>query len=78
MCRGVENHSRVAECTRLILSVGCAWGSQGMLDLEAKEHGSTQGFRVVRAERNTLRPLCDVLPELVCKLGEELCLSLHV
>ena len=29
-------------------------------------------------ERNTLRPLCDVLPELVCKLGEELCLSLHV
>ena len=25
-------------------------------------------------ERNTLRPLCDVLPELVCKLGEELCL----
>ena len=29
-------------------------------------------------ERNTLRPLCDVLTELVCKLGEELCLSLHV
>ena len=25
-CRGVENHSQVAECTRLILSVGCAWG----------------------------------------------------
>ena len=34
-CHGVENHSRVAECTRLILSVGCAWGSQGMLYLEA-------------------------------------------
>ena len=29
-------------------------------------------------KRNTLRPLCDVLPELVCKLGEDLCLSLHV
>ena len=29
-------------------------------------------------ERNTLRPLCVVLLELVCKLGEELCLSLHV
>jgi len=27
-------------------------------------------------ERNTLRPLCDVLPDLVCKLGEEQCLSL--
>ena len=50
-----------------------------MLDLEALEHGSTQGFRVVRAAgANTLRPLCVVLLELVCKLGEELCLSLHV
>ena len=29
-------------------------------------------------ERNTLRPLCGVLFELVCKLGEELCQSLHV
>ena len=29
-------------------------------------------------ERNTLRPLCDVLPELVCKLGEEICMSLDV
>ena len=29
-------------------------------------------------ERNTLRPLCDVLPGLVCKLGEELWLSLHM
>ena len=26
-------------------------------------------------ERNTLRPLCDVLAELVCKLGEELSVS---
>jgi len=23
-CRGVQTHSRVADCTRLILSVGCA------------------------------------------------------
>ena len=29
-------------------------------------------------EHNTLRPLCDVLPELVRNLGEELCMSLHV
>ena len=34
-CRGVENHSQVADCTRLILRVECAWSSQGMLDLEA-------------------------------------------
>ena len=29
-------------------------------------------------ECNTLGPLCDVLPELVSQLGEELCLSMHV
>ena len=62
-CRGVENHSRVADCTRLILIVGCAWGqSRNARSRDVRTRKHTAGLEWFGPpERNTLRPLCVVL-----------------